>query len=61
MFRTGLLALLGMAGLLGGAVAANADDLPCVSTTFRFIGNDRVCVSAFDDPVPREPGSHGGP
>jgi len=51
MFRTGLLALLGMAGLLGGAVAASADDLPCVSTTFRFIGkNDRVCVSAFDDP-----------
>ena len=28
-----------------------ADDLPCVSTTFRFIGkNDRVCISAFDDP-----------
>jgi CreA protein len=28
-----------------------ADDLPCVSTTFRFIGkNDRICVSAFDDP-----------
>jgi CreA protein len=31
--------------------AANAEDLPCVSTTFRFIGkNDRVCVSAFEDP-----------
>ena len=31
--------------------AARADDLPCVSTTFRFLGkNDRVCVSAFDDP-----------
>src|SRR3954470_4746268 len=31
--------------------AARADDLPCVSTTFRFIGkNDRVCISAFDDP-----------
>ena len=30
---------------------ARADDLPCVSTTFRFLGaNDRVCVSAFDDP-----------
>ena len=30
---------------------ALADDLPCVSTTFRLIGkNDRVCVSAFDDP-----------
>src|SRR6478735_3324996 len=34
-----------------GAVPARADDLPCVSTTFRFLGkNDRVCVSAFDDP-----------
>jgi CreA protein len=33
------------------ATAAYADDLPCVSTTFRFLGaNDRVCVSAFDDP-----------
>ena len=31
--------------------AARADDLSCVSTTFRFVGkNDRVCVSAFDDP-----------
>src|ERR1044071_597552 len=31
--------------------AAHADDLPCVSTTFRWMGpNDRVCVSAFDDP-----------
>jgi CreA protein len=28
-----------------------AEDLPCVDTTFRLIGrNDRVCVSAFDDP-----------
>jgi CreA protein len=33
------------------AAPARADDLPCVSTTFRFVGpNDRVCVSAFDDP-----------
>ena len=31
--------------------SAAADDLACVSTTFRFIGaNDKVCVSAFDDP-----------
>jgi CreA protein len=38
-----------------GSGAARADDLPCVSTTFRFLGkNDRVCVSAFDDP--RVPG-----
>jgi len=30
---------------------ARADDLTCVSTTFRFVGaNDKVCVSAFDDP-----------
>src|SRR5712675_2352804 len=35
----------------GAIQAARADDLPCVSTTFRFVGkNDRVCVSAFDDP-----------
>ena len=34
---------------------ALAEDLPCVSTTFRLIGkNDRVCISAFDDP--RVPG-----
>ena len=33
------------------AMPAHADDLACVSTTFRFVGaNDRVCVSAFDDP-----------
>ena len=30
---------------------ARADDLACVSTTFRILGaNDKVCVSAFDDP-----------
>jgi CreA protein len=30
---------------------ALADDLACLSTTFRLIGpNDKVCVSAFDDP-----------
>ena|SRR6202521_3759244 len=30
---------------------AGADDLACVSTTFRIVGaNDKVCVSAFDDP-----------
>jgi catabolite regulation protein CreA len=43
--------------LIGGLLAisqpsvAKADDIACVSTTFRFIGaNDKVCVSAFDDP-----------
>ena len=30
---------------------AKADDLACLSTTFRVVGaNDKVCVSAFDDP-----------
>ena len=34
-----------------GDPTRKADDLHCVSTTFRFIGkNDRVCISAFDDP-----------
>jgi CreA protein len=44
---------LSLAALLAAtiAAAARADDLLCVSTTFRFLGkNDRVCVSAFDDP-----------
>src|SRR5512136_1838984 len=41
--------------LVFGLIAANnsskGDDLTCVSTTFRMIGvNDKVCVSAFDDP-----------
>ena len=44
-----LLALV-VAGLLLGNPAL-ADDLACLSTTFRLIGpNDKVCVSAFDDP-----------
>ena len=46
--------LLILAGCVMASVAvrpAAADDLACVSTTFRFIGaNDKVCVSAFDDP-----------
>jgi CreA protein len=38
--------------LLGGAVGRlHAEDVGCVSTTFRVLGaNDRICVSAFDDP-----------
>ena len=33
------------------ATPARSDDLACLSTTFRFLGaNDKVCVSAFDDP-----------
>lgn len=37
-----------MAALLRPALA---DDVACLSTTFRFLGpNDKVCVSGFDDP-----------
>ena len=38
--------------LLGGAVGRlHAEDIGCVSTTFRVLGaNDKICVSAFDDP-----------
>jgi CreA protein len=33
------------------ATAALAEDLTCLSTTFRLIGkNDQVCITAFDDP-----------
>jgi CreA protein len=43
-----------LAPLVAGLLLCNgakADDLACLSTTFRFIGpNDKVCVSAFDDP-----------
>jgi CreA protein len=42
------LALLAMSTY---ATAAFAEDLTCLSTTFRLIGkNDQVCVTAFDDP-----------
>src|SRR5882672_9889989 len=38
-------------GALGSVVPAHADDIACISTTFRILGaNDKVCVSAFDDP-----------
>jgi CreA protein len=37
--------------VLAASGAARADDLSCVSTTFRFTSpSDKVCVSAFDDP-----------
>jgi CreA protein len=43
-------ALVLAAGLVA-ATPAVADDLACVSTTFRFVGaNDKVCISVFDDP-----------
>ena len=39
--------------VLGAALGppAQAEDLACLSTTFRLLSpNDKVCVSAFDDP-----------
>src|SRR5215510_6576245 len=37
--------------LIGATGTANADDLACISTTFRFTSpSDKVCVSSFDDP-----------
>src|ERR1700686_4528278 len=43
--------MLVVGGLLGSANDARAEDLACLSTTFRFLGpNDKVCISAFDDP-----------
>ena len=39
------------AAWVAGLSGARADDLSCLSTTFRLLGaNDKVCVSAFDDP-----------
>ena len=41
----------GLMGIWGLSMPAWGDDLSCISTTFRFLGaNDKVCVSAFDDP-----------
>lgn len=44
--------LLPLFGVVAALIRpALADDIGCLSTTFRFLGpNDRVCVSAFDDP-----------
>jgi CreA protein len=37
--------------LAGTSLAAQAEDLACLSTTFRFLGaNDKVCIGVFDDP-----------
>jgi CreA protein len=37
--------------LLLTSTVATAEDITCISTTFHLIGaNDKVCVSAFDDP-----------
>jgi CreA protein len=44
-----LAAVSGIAMLASSAV--RADDIACVNTTFRLVGaNDKVCISAFDDP-----------
>jgi len=46
-----LLMLCSAAFLLAAASPAAADDLECVSTTFRMLSpSDKVCVSQFDDP-----------
>jgi CreA protein len=43
-------AFLALLAALALTSPALADDLDCVSTTFRLMGaNDKVCVSAFDD------------
>ena len=48
--------------VLGLAMApsiALAENLACISTTFRILGaNDKVCVSAFDDPKVRGVACH---
>jgi CreA protein len=51
----GVLAAMLSVPLAFGTRSARAEHLTCISTTFRLIGaNDKVCVSAFDDP--RVPG-----
>jgi len=43
--------LLPLALLAVFTAPVHAEDIGCVSTTFRLIGkNDRVCITAFDDP-----------
>ena len=42
---------LTLSALTLAAGSSKAEDITCVSTTFRLIGaNDKVCISAFDDP-----------
>src|SRR5882757_254569 len=50
MWRYAALAVLVLA-MVSATGAARADDIACISTTFRILGaNDKICVSAFDDP-----------
>jgi CreA protein len=41
-----------MMGILGTAISsvARAEEIGCVSTTWRVWADDKICVSAFDDP-----------
>jgi CreA protein len=40
-----------VAVLAGTGLSAQAEDLACLSTTFRLLGaDDKVCISVFDDP-----------
>ncbi len=49
--RNDMRGLLAAGFLALSASAALAEDIGCVSTTFRLMGrNDKVCVIAFDDP-----------
>jgi CreA protein len=41
--------IIGMLGL-AFAMAADAEEIGCVSTTWRVWADDKICVSAFDDP-----------
>jgi CreA protein len=40
---------MGILGM-GMASAAGAEEIGCVSTTWRVLADDKICVSAFDDP-----------
>jgi CreA protein len=38
--------------IAAAASPARAEDIGCTSTTFRIVGpNDKICVTAFDDPA----------
>jgi len=51
VFRTCGALLVAWIALLAGPSLALADDMECVSTTFRMLSpNDKVCISVFDDP-----------
>ncbi len=51
VLRTCGVVLAGWIVALAGPGLARADDMECVSTTFRMLSpNDKVCISEFDDP-----------